>query len=89
MSIAASIAADHLRSLVARIERLEAEIKELNADKTEIYAEAKSTGFDKSVLKKLIAERRKPASERAEQDALLDLYREALAAPPLRVHEAA
>jgi uncharacterized protein (UPF0335 family) len=72
------IAADRLRSFVERIERMEAEIKGLNEDKSEIYKEAKSTGFDVKTIKAVGAKRRKDPSERQEQDALFDLYWEAL-----------
>jgi uncharacterized protein (UPF0335 family) len=63
-----------LRSFVERIERLEEEISTLNADKSEVYKEAKSTGFDVKVLRKVIAARRMDRSERQEADALFDLY---------------
>ena len=70
---------DHqVKSIIDRIENLEAQIKELNADKSEVYQEAKACGFDVAILKKLVAERRKGASERAEEEAILELYREAL-----------
>jgi uncharacterized protein (UPF0335 family) len=54
------IAADLLKSLVERVERLEAEITELNADKSEVYKEVKSNGLDVKIFRKVIAhERRK------------------------------
>lgn len=68
------IAADQLRSFVSRVERLEVEIKELNKDKAEIYAEARMNGFDVKALKKVIAARRMDHSDRLEQDAIFDLY---------------
>ena len=49
------IAADRLRSLVERIERLEEERKALGSDIKDIYAEAKSAGFDVKVLRQLFA----------------------------------
>jgi uncharacterized protein (UPF0335 family) len=73
-----SIAADRLRSIVERIERLEAERKGLGNDIKDIYTEAKSAGFDVKVLRALIAERRKDPGEAEEQEALLDVYRRAL-----------
>lgn len=72
------IAADQLKAFVERIERLEAEIADLNSDKSEIYKEAKATGFDVKVLRALIAERRKEPEKLAEFDAVLELYREAV-----------
>jgi uncharacterized protein (UPF0335 family) len=73
-----NIAADRLRSLVERIERLEEERKALAGDIKDIYAEAKSAGFDVKVLRALIALRRKEPAEIEEQETLLDVYRRAL-----------
>lgn len=67
-----------LKSLVQRIEKLEEEKKELSRDIREIYMEAKSQGFDTKILRKTIALRKMDANERAEQDALIDLYLNAL-----------
>ncbi len=72
------IAADRLRSLVDRIERLEEERKALGNDIKDIYAEAKSAGFDVKVLRQLIRMRKQEAAEIEEQETLLDLYRRAL-----------
>lgn len=71
-----------LRSIVERVERLEEEIKSLNEDKRDIYAEAKSNGFDVKVLKKIIADRRKDTAERQEFEAIYDLYAKALGMLP-------
>lgn len=73
---------DHLRSFVERIERLEGEIAELNADKSEVYKEAKGFGLDVKALRKLISIRRQPAHEREEQDAVLTTYMVALGMVP-------
>jgi uncharacterized protein (UPF0335 family) len=72
------IAADRLRSLVERIERLEEEKKALTDDIRDVYAEAKSAGFDIKVLRQLIRLRRSQPAEVEEQETLLDLYRRAL-----------
>jgi uncharacterized protein (UPF0335 family) len=72
------IAKDRLQSLVGRIERLEEERKALASDIKDIYTEAKSAGFDVKALRALIVERRKDAAEVENQQALLDLYRNAL-----------
>lgn len=63
-----------LRSLVERVERLDEEIKALNDDKRDIYAEAKANGYDVAILKKVVSERRKDASTRDEQSTVFDLY---------------
>lgn len=72
------IAAERLRSLVERIERLEEERKALGADIRDIYAEAKSAGFDVKVMRQLIRLRRQEPQAVEEQETLLDLYRRAL-----------
>lgn len=68
-----------LKSLVERIERLEEEKKTVSGDIKDVYAEAKSNGYDAKVIRKLIAERKRDANEREEEETLLDLYRRALA----------
>jgi uncharacterized protein (UPF0335 family) len=72
------IAADRLRSLVERIERLEEERKALGSDIKDIYAEAKSAGFDVKVLRQLIRIRKQEPADVEEQETLLDVYRRAL-----------
>lgn len=65
---------EKLKQTIARIERLEAEKAELAADIREVYGEAKSFGFDTKTLRKVVSLRKMEAHERAEQEALLDLY---------------
>jgi len=72
------IAADRLRSLVERIERLEEERKSLGGDIRDVFAEAKSAGFDVKVLRALLAIRRQEPAAVQEHETLLDLYRQAL-----------
>ncbi len=72
------VAADRLRSIIERIERLEEERKALSSDIKDIYSEAKSAGFDVKVLRQLISIRRKEPAEVEEQETLLDVYRRAL-----------
>ncbi len=67
-------AREQLKSFVQRIERLEEEKQSLAADLKEVYAEAKSTGFDTKVLRKVISLRKMDRNDRAELEALLDLY---------------
>lgn len=67
---------EKLRQFIARIERLEAEKTELAADIREVYAEVKTFGFDTKVVRKVISIRKLDAMERAEQEALLDVYME-------------
>jgi uncharacterized protein (UPF0335 family) len=72
------IAADRLRSIIERVERLEEERKALGDDIKDIFAEAKSAGFDVGVLKQVIRLRKKEPAEVEEMETLLDLYRRAL-----------
>ena len=78
MSDAGGIAADQLRAFIERIERLEEEKKVIGDDIKEVYAEAKGTGFDAKILRKLISLRKKQPREREEEEAILDLYMQAL-----------
>ena len=72
------IAGDRLRSIVERIERLEEERKGLGDNIKDIFAEAKSAGFDVKVVRQIISIRKKEPAEVEEQETLLDLYRRAL-----------
>lgn len=72
------VARDLLRAYIERIERLEEEKKTIADDIKDVYAEAKGTGFDTKILKKVIALRKKDANERMEEDAILDTYLTAL-----------
>lgn len=71
----------HLRSFIERIEALETEIRDRNDDKSSVYQEAKGTGLDTKIMKKIVAERRKDPAKREEEETLLDLYRNALGEP--------
>lgn len=72
------IAADRLRSIIDRVERLEEERKGLAGDIKDIFTEAKSAGFDVKVLRQIIRIRKQEPSEVEEQETLLDIYRRAL-----------
>jgi uncharacterized protein (UPF0335 family) len=74
----AGIAADRLKSLIERIERLEEEKAALAGDIRDVYAEAKAVGFDTKILRKVIALRKRKPDERQEQEAILELYLQAL-----------
>jgi uncharacterized protein (UPF0335 family) len=73
-----NMAADRLKSIVERIERLEEERKNLQGDIKDIYTEAKSAGFDTKVLRMVIASRKKDQAEWEEQQMLLETYMKAL-----------
>lgn len=78
MTDAHGIARDQLRAFIERIERLEEEKKTIAADIKDVYAEAKGTGFDTKILKKVIALRKMDEHERQEFEAVLDTYLAAL-----------
>ena len=72
------ISAQRLNSFVERIERLEEEKKTLATDIKEVYAEAKSGGFDTKIIRKVVRLRKMDAADRAEEAALLEIYLNAL-----------
>ncbi|MCR9220369.1 MAG: DUF2312 domain-containing protein [Alphaproteobacteria bacterium] len=67
-----------LRSFIERVERLEEEKKAIADDVKEVFAEAKSQGFDVKTMRKIISLRKKDPDDRAEEDALLETYMSAL-----------
>jgi uncharacterized protein (UPF0335 family) len=73
-----NVAADQLRLFVERVERLKEEIKGLNDDVRDVYAEASANGFDKKVLKEIVRLRAMETHTRQEWDAVLETYRTAL-----------
>ncbi len=77
-SAVGGIAADRLRSIIERVERLEEERKALGSDIKDIFAEAKSAGFDVKVIRQIIRIRKQEPSDVEEQETLLDIYRRAL-----------
>ena len=78
MADGGAVAAGQLRSLIERIERLEEEKKALSEDIKEVYGEAKANGFDPKIMRQVVRIRKMDRSDRQEQEALLDLYLEAL-----------
>lgn len=75
---ASSVAADQLKVFIERLERLEEEKAGLSADIKDVYAEAKGTGFDTKALRTIITLRKKDRAERQEEEAILELYMQAL-----------
>ena len=72
------IAVDRLRSLIERIERLEEEKAAIASDIRDIFAEAKSAGFDVKIMRAVIKLRKMNTADRDEQEFLLETYRKAL-----------
>lgn len=72
------VTAGELRAFIERYERLEAEKKDIADQQKEVMAEAKGRGYDVKVMKKLISLRRREPADVSEEEAILQLYREAL-----------
>lgn len=72
------VAAEQLRQFIDRIERLEEERKGLAGDIKDILSEAKATGFEPKILRQIIRLRKMDVAERQEQEALLQVYMDAL-----------
>jgi len=73
-----SQAGTELRQFIERIERLEEEIKDINADKSDVYGEAKGRGYDAKIIKKVVALRRRDRDQVREENTILNLYLQAL-----------
>jgi uncharacterized protein (UPF0335 family) len=69
---------NQLQQIISRIEKLEDEKSAIGLDIKEVYAEAKSMGFDPKIIRKVVSIRAKDAAKRAEEEALLDSYMAAL-----------
>jgi len=68
------VARDQLKAIVERVERLELEIKDLNADKSDIYKEARANGFDVKAIKQVVSQRKLDTTEREESDLVFETY---------------
>ena len=73
-----SVSADQLKAFIERIERLEEEKAGIAGDIREIFSEAKGNGFDTKVMRRVISLRKKDRAERQEEEAILELYMQAL-----------
>ena len=78
MADVGGIAGDRLKSFIERIERLEEEKAALSSDVRDVYAEAKSSGFDVKILRQVIRLRKLDEPDRNEQEELIDLYMRAI-----------
>jgi len=72
------VTANELRQFIERVERLDAEKKDLAEQQKEIMAEAKARGYDTKVMRKVIALRKRDKDDIAEEEAILEMYKEAL-----------
>ncbi|MHB8529345.1 MAG: DUF2312 domain-containing protein [Caulobacteraceae bacterium] len=63
-----------LKSFIERIERLEEDKAAVAADLKEVYAEAKSEGYEVKIMRRVVRLRKQDSAKRSEEEALLDLY---------------
>src|SRR3546814_13558531 len=73
-----NVAAEQLRLFIERIERLEEEKKGIAADVKDVYAEAKSNGYDTKTMRAIVRLRRMEKNARQAAEAMLETYKAAL-----------
>lgn len=73
-----SVAADELRQFIEQYEQLESEKKDVTERQKELMAEAKARGYDTKVMRKVIALRKRDRDDIAEEEAIIELYKQAL-----------
>ncbi|WP_101339739.1 DUF2312 domain-containing protein [Cereibacter azotoformans] len=73
-----NVTADELRQFIERYEQLESEKKDVLEQQKELMAEAKGCGYDTAVMKKVVALRKRKPDDIAEEETLLELYKNAL-----------
>ena len=72
--VSSSIDSGNLKAFIERIERLSEEQRALASDVKDVYAEARSVGYDVKIMRKIVALRRQDAHKRREEEEILDLY---------------
>jgi len=72
------VTADELRQFIERFERLEMEKKDISDQQKEVMAEAKGRGYDTKIMRKIVSLRKRDQNDIAEEEAVLDMYKEAL-----------
>jgi len=77
-SSSGEVSSERLRSFILRIEKLEESKASVLEDIKDVYGEAKSTGFDVKILRKIVSLRKMEVEKRREEEELLDLYKSAL-----------
>ncbi len=73
-----AVTADELKQFIERYEQLEAEKKDVADQQKELMAEAKGRGYDTRAMRKIVALRKKKPDELAEEEAVLEVYKQAL-----------
>lgn len=70
--------AGHLRAFIERVEKLEEEKQAISEDIRDVYGEAKATGYDAKIMRKIVAMRKQDKHKRKEEEEILGLYLSAL-----------
>ena len=73
-----SITSQELRQFIDRVEHLNAEIADMTETRKDVFTEAKGRGYDTKVMRKLIALRKRRADDIAEEQAIMEMYQQAL-----------
>ena len=73
-----NVAADQLRQLIERVERLEEEKKGISEDISDVYLEAKANGYDGKIMRQIVRLRKMQPHDRQEMEAILQTYLAAL-----------
>ena len=76
-----SVAGEEILQFIERWERMNVEKRDIADCQKEVMAEAKGRGYDTKVIRKLIAERKRDADDIAEEESMLEMYREAIKMP--------
>ena len=75
------VTAEELRSFIERWERLQAEKQDIADQQKEVMSEAKGRGYDTKIIRKLIALRKREPDDIAEEESVLEMYKQALGMP--------
>lgn len=73
-----SVTAEELRLFIEQYEHLEAEKQDITEQQKDVMSGAKARGYDTKVMKKIIAMRKRDRDDLAEEEAILDIYKQAL-----------
>jgi len=73
-----NVTADELRQFIERAEQLAAEKDDISEQEKDLFAEAKCRGYDTKIMRKIISLRKRKPDDIAEEEAVLELYRQAL-----------
>jgi uncharacterized protein (UPF0335 family) len=76
------VEAPKLKSYIERVERLEEDKSGIASDIRDVFAEAKSNGFDVKTIRQILKLRKMKANERTEAEYMLELYKRALGMEP-------